>query len=49
MMLRVMAVFLLGAIAHLASSLPNGLGATPAMGYSSWNDCCSMRNNGENG
>ena len=39
----------LAAIAPLAAALPNGLGATPAMGYSSWNDCGSMRNNGPTG
>ena len=27
-------------------ALDNGLGLTPAMGYSSWNDCSSMRDNG---
>ena len=40
----------------VAASLPaavtplnNGLGLTPAMGYSSWNDCSSMRDNGPDG
>ena len=33
----------------LALGLNNGLGATPAMGYSSWNDCSSFRDNGPNG
>jgi hypothetical protein len=31
------------------TALNNGLGLTPAMGYSSWNDCSSMRDNGPDG
>eukprot|EP00038_Savillea_parva_P025951 m.50314 g.50314 ORF g.50314 m.50314 type:complete len:571 (+) comp7229_c0_seq2:61-1773(+) len=31
------------------AALNNGLGLTPAMGYSSWNDCSSMRDNGPDG
>ena len=28
-------------LAQHAAGLQNGLGLTPAMGYSSWNDCAS--------
>lgn len=40
---------MLAVFATPVRSLDNGLGATPAMGYSSWNDCSSMRNNGPGG
>jgi hypothetical protein len=30
-------------------ALNNGLGQTPAMGYSTWNDCSSFRDNGPGG
>lgn len=40
---------LLAAAAAVVSALDNGLGATPAMGYSTWNDCASFRNNGPSG
>ena len=44
----------LGALAAVAGSaavvaLNNGLGLTPAMGFSTWNACSSMRDNGPNG
>lgn len=39
----------LAAFTRFAFALDNGLAATPAMGYSSWNDCGSMRNNGPTG
>ena len=32
-----------------ASAINNGLGLVPAMGYSTWNDCSSFRDNGPNG
>jgi alpha-galactosidase len=32
-----------------STALNNGLGLTPAMGYSSWNACSSFRDNGPNG
>lgn len=43
---RVSFVILLGVaaacrLAHTATALDNGVGTTPAMGYSSWNDCSS--------
>ena len=34
---------------HTAQALDNGLGLTPAMGYSTWNDCSSMRDDGPDG
>ena len=37
------------ALAAGAAAINNGLGQTPAMGYSSWNDCSSFRDNGPNG
>jgi hypothetical protein len=33
----------------LALALDNGLAAAPAMGYSTWNDCSSFRDNGKDG
>jgi hypothetical protein len=39
-------LFLLGAG---VTALNNGLGQTPAMGYSTWNDCSSFRDNGPGG
>ena len=34
---------------RVALAINNGLGQVPAMGYSSWNDCSSFRDNGPNG
>ena len=33
----------------ISHALDNGLAATPAMGYSTWNDCSSFRDNGKDG
>jgi len=41
-------IFSLSVLPHLISSLNNGF-TLPAMGYSSWNDCSSFRDNGQDG
>ena len=44
-----LSVLTFAAAAGAALAINNGLGQTPAMGYSSWNDCSSFRDNGPNG
>ena len=43
-----LAIALVAAFAAVAHALNNGFD-TPAMGYSTWNDCSSFRDNGPDG
>jgi alpha-galactosidase len=47
--LSVAAAAAVAAALPAALALNNGLGRTPAMGWSSWNACSSFRDNGPNG
>ena len=46
---QVKLLFMVHLAATVTRSLNNGMGATPAMGYSTWNDCSTFRDNGVNG
>jgi alpha-galactosidase len=46
---RVATFLVLAQCQGVVTGLDNGLGLTPAMGYSTWNDCGSFRNNGPAG